>query len=200
MPTPKKRPALFLDRDGVINREVHYLHRQQDVVLLEGAAEAIAELNRRGVPVVLVTNQAGIARGIFSESDFWKVQDRLAAMLREQNAHLDGVYFCPHHPEHGVGSYRVDCRCRKPNPGMLLEAARALHLDLRRSVLVGDKISDLEAALAAGCRPILVRTGYGRESERALATHERLRKVEIFADLSAAVRALADSLEVTHER
>ena len=159
------RPALFLDRDGVLNVEVEYLHDPAGLVLVPGAAAAVAALNRRGVPVVLVTNQAGIGRGLYGEQDYRAVQRRLGELLAADGARLDAEYHCPHHPVHGLGPYRVACDCRKPRPGLLLQAARELGLDLRSSVLVGDKLSDLEAGRAAGCATVLVRTGYGAAAE-----------------------------------
>jgi D-glycero-D-manno-heptose 1,7-bisphosphate phosphatase len=162
------RPALFLDRDGVINEETGYLHRPQDLVLIEGAARTIARANMLGVPVVVVTNQAGIGRGLYTEADYHAVQAHLERLLRTFGARLDASRFCPHHPEQGVGAYRRDCDCRKPRPGLLLAAARDLGLDLARSVLVGDKAADLAAGRAAGCATVLVRTGYGRQAEHEL--------------------------------
>jgi D-sedoheptulose 7-phosphate isomerase len=152
------RPGLLLDRDGVINVEVDYLHRPEDAVLVPGAAEAIAAVNGWGIPVAVVTNQAGIGRGRYGEADYRAVTERLVAMLAAHGARVDGWFHCPHAPASG-------CACRKPAPGLLRQAAQALDLDLGGSVLVGDKISDLAAGRAAGCATILVRTGYGREVE-----------------------------------
>jgi D-glycero-D-manno-heptose 1,7-bisphosphate phosphatase len=163
------RPALFLDRDGVLNVEVEYLHEPAAVALVPGAAAAVAAVNRRGIPVVIVSNQAGIGRGLYDEAAYRAVQRRLGELLAAEGAHFDADYHCPHHPEHGLGAYRVACACRKPRPGLLLQAARDLGLDLGRSVLVGDKLSDLEAGRAAGCATVLVRTGYGAEVEARCA-------------------------------
>ena len=163
------RPALFLDRDGVLNVEVEYLHEPAALELYPGAAEAVAAVNRLGVPVVVVSNQAGIGRGLYGEEAYRTVQHRLGELLALHGARLDAEYHCPHHPEFGVGAFRVECECRKPRPGMLLAAARDLGLDLRRSVLVGDKLTDLEAGHAVGCAAVLVRTGYGAEVEARAA-------------------------------
>jgi D-glycero-D-manno-heptose 1,7-bisphosphate phosphatase len=167
------RPALFLDRDGVINVDVGYLHRPGDLALIDGSAEAIARVNRLGVPVVVITNQAGIGRGYYDEAAFRAVQAKLEQVLAERGAHLDGCYFCPHHPVHGVGRLRVACDCRKPKPGLLLQASRELGLDLAASLLIGDKDSDLEAGRAAGCTTLLVRTGYGATHEAELVAAGR---------------------------
>src|SRR4051794_9602805 len=129
------RPAVFLDRDGVLIEEAHYLADPARVRPIPGAAEGIHRLNRLGIPVVVVTNQAGVARGLFPEERVREVHDRLAGLLARAGAHVDRFYYCPHHPTAGVGPYRVECACRKPRPGMLLRAAAELGLDLGRSYL-----------------------------------------------------------------
>lgn len=155
------RAALFLDRDGTILEEVDFLCRPEDVRVVPGAAETIAALARRGVPVVVVTNQSGIGRGYFSEADFHAVNRAMAAELARAGAALTRIYFCPDTPDRATPR-------RKPGAGMLLEAAAELDVDLGVSALVGDKLSDLLAARAAGCAAVLVRTGYGRETEARL--------------------------------
>ncbi len=158
------RPGLFLDRDGVINQECHYLHDPKDLVMIPGVAETIAAINRHGVPIIVVTNQAGIGRGYYDVPAYQSVNRAIAEILAASAAHVDAWYFCPHRPDAG-------CTCRKPLPGMLLDAARDWGLDLSRSLLVGDKTSDLQAARAAGAGTVLVRTGYGREVEAELAAN-----------------------------
>lgn len=159
------RAAVFLDRDGVIIEDVHHLSRLDQVKLVPGAGRAIRRLNEAGVPVVVVTNQSGVARGLFPESFIAEAHARLAELLAGDGACIDRFYYCPHHPDKGIEPYRVACDCRKPHPGMLLAAARDLGLILDRSWIVGDKLSDLKAGAAVGCRTILVRTGHGREQE-----------------------------------
>lgn len=155
------RPALFIDRDGTLNEEVDYLHRPEEAVLTPGAAWALAEVNRRGIPVIVVTNQAGIGKGRFGWSDYEAVMARIRELLAAEGAHLDGAYACPFHEE-AQGDYRIaDHPDRKPNPGMLRRAAEEHGLDLTQSWMVGDKPLDLEAGRRAGCRVALVRTGYG---------------------------------------
>jgi D-glycero-D-manno-heptose 1,7-bisphosphate phosphatase len=158
------RPAVFLDRDGVLIEEVGYLADPRQVVLIPGAGAAVAAINRAGIPVVLVTNQAGIARGYLSEARLAEIHQRLSALLAEEGGKIDAIYYCPHHPTEGIAPYRLQCSCRKPQPGMLLQAATELAVDLPRSTMIGDKLSDLEAGVRAGCRSILVRTGYGGET------------------------------------
>lgn len=158
--------TVFLDRDGTINEEVGYLSQPEQLRLIDGAAEAIKRLNQAGCKVIVVTNQAGIARGYFSETALRQIHLELEKRLRAHGAHFDGIYYCPHHPTAGIGVYKKVCDCRKPKPGLLERAARELQVNLRRSFVVGDKRSDLEAGHAVGCRKILVRTGYGIESEK----------------------------------
>jgi D-glycero-D-manno-heptose 1,7-bisphosphate phosphatase len=155
------RPAVFIDRDGTLTEEVGYVNHPKRLRLLPRSAEAIRRLNAAGVPAVVVTNQAGIARGYFSEGVLHAVTDELRAQLAQAGARLDGVYVCTHHPREGEPPYRAACECRKPKPGLLLQAAEELKLDLGRSVMVGDKASDLEVAPRVGARSVLVLTGYG---------------------------------------
>jgi D-glycero-D-manno-heptose 1,7-bisphosphate phosphatase len=146
----RPRPALFLDRDGVINEDVGYLHHSEDVRLIDGAPEAIKAANRMGLPVIVVTNQGGIGLGYFGWSEFAAVQDRLLDLLAAKGAHIDGVFASPYHPR-GIGPYAHPSHpSRKPNPGMLLAAAEWLAIDLARSWIVGDHARDMEAAKNAG--------------------------------------------------
>jgi len=144
------RPAAFLDRDGVINVDHGYVVRREEFAWVPGVLEAAAQLHRAGFALVVVTNQSGIGRGMYTEADFLALSDWMRGEFAAAGAPLAGVYFCPHHPTDAVGAFRTACDCRKPAPGMLLNAARDLGLDLARSILFGDKASDIEAALAAG--------------------------------------------------
>ena len=167
------RPAVFLDRDGVLIVEAEYLADPSQVRLIPGAAAAVRRLNDAGRPVVVVTNQSGVARGFFPESRVGEVHRHIAALLlAEAGAVVDHFEYSPYHPTAGVGEYLRDSDCRKPNPGMLLRSAAALDLDLANSWMVGDRRSDLEAGAAAGCRTILVRTGYGSASDLTAPTDE----------------------------
>lgn len=158
------KAALFIDRDGTLNVEANYLHKPEEVVLIPGTPEALAKVNARGIPVIVVTNQAGIGRGMYGWDDFKAVTERIAELLAEAGAHVDGTYASPHH-EKGIGEYVVaDHPDRKPNPGMLLRAAQEHGIDLSKSWMVGDKPIDVEAGRNAGCRTVLVKTGYGAES------------------------------------
>lgn len=158
------RPAAFLDRDGTINLEKEYLYRIEELEFVPGAPQAIRLLNRAGYLVVVVTNQSGVARGYYGEEDVEKLHRHMAALLAGAGARVDAWLYCPHHPD-GRGSYAIPCSCRKPLPGMLREAARRFSIDLQRSVMIGDKLIDVQAARAAGCRPVLVRSGHGAREE-----------------------------------
>ena len=155
------RPAVFIDRDGTLTDEVGYVNHPKRLRLLPRSAEAVRRLNSAGVPVVVVTNQAGIARDYFTEDVMRAVNAELASQLALAGARLDGVYVCPHHPTEGKPPYRTACDCRKPGPGLLVRAAQEMDLDLGRSVMVGDRPSDLEVGLKVGARSVLVLTGYG---------------------------------------
>jgi D-glycero-D-manno-heptose 1,7-bisphosphate phosphatase len=181
------QPAVFLDRDGVIIEDAHYLGDRYRVRLIPGSAEAIAALNRAGWPVVVVTNQSGVGRGLFTVVHVEGVHAHLAGLLATFGARVDAFHYCPHHPEAEVEAYRADCDCRKPRPGMLLAAAAALGLDLARSWMVGDRASDLEAGAAVGCRTVLVRTGAGSRVDATALDRDRLKLELVAADLADAV-------------
>jgi len=164
------RPALFLDRDGVVVEETGYLCRVADVIVIPEAIEVILSANKRGIPVVIVTNQSGIGRGYYGWSEFKSVQEVLVAILADHSAKIDAVYACAHHPEAGGFLAHPDHPARKPNPGMLLQAASDLALDLKSSWLVGDKANDIEAAKRAGIAGALqVATGYGAAERQCAA-------------------------------
>lgn len=159
------RPAVFLDRDGTLIEERNYLDRVELIAPFAGAASALARLRDAGFALVVVTNQAGVARGYFDEDFVRRAHEHLAALFARDGIVLDGYYYCPHHPEGTVEPYRRVCACRKPAPGMVEQAARDLSLDVARSYVVGDKWIDVELAQNAGARGILVRTGYGATIE-----------------------------------
>ncbi|MDD2900094.1 MAG: D-glycero-beta-D-manno-heptose 1,7-bisphosphate 7-phosphatase [Desulfuromonadaceae bacterium] len=180
------RRAVFLDRDGTINIEKEYLYKIADFEFIPGAQEAIRLLNRAGYFVVVVTNQSGVARGYYTEDDVLHLHRHIDRELEQYGAHVDAWLYCPHHPS-GRGSYALPCRCRKPLPGMLQEAAGRFDIDLDRSTMIGDKLADIEAGYAAGCRTILVLTGYGANDQ-----HDVGSRTIICDDLLSAVKHQID--------
>jgi D-glycero-D-manno-heptose 1,7-bisphosphate phosphatase len=180
------RSAVFLDRDGVINEEVQYLCHPDQLQLIPGAATAIRCLNLAHIPVVVVTNQAGVARGYFTEEAVGQIHAALAELIGREGARIDRFYYCPHHPTEGMAPYRVHCQCRKPRPGLLHGAAKELDIDLGQSVMIGDKISDLEAGWRVGCATVLVLTGYGHETYEQLVA-QPFQPGHVCADLAHAV-------------
>jgi len=162
MKSEGKNKAIFIDRDGTVNEEVGYLNHIDRFKLLPRTTDAVRLINRSLFKAVLITNQAGVAKGYFPEELVIKIHEKLKALLEEEGSHLDGIYYCPHHPEGVVEKYRIRCSCRKPEPGLLLKAASDLDIALARSYLIGDKISDVQMARSVGAKGILVLTGYGR--------------------------------------
>ena len=151
--------AIFLDRDGTLNVDHGYVHQIDDFQFIDGSIEALQELKSMGYLLVLVTNQSGIARGYFSEEQFLTLTEWMDWSLADRGVDLDGIYYCPHHPE-GKGEFKQNCDCRKPKGGMLLQAIQELKIDPTQSFMVGDKIEDLQAGAAAKVRSkILVKTG-----------------------------------------
>lgn len=182
------RRAVFLDRDGTLVDELGFLGDPEDLRLLPGAAESLRLLERAGWLAIVVTNQSGVARGLFGERELAEVHARLEAELARSDARLDAIFYCPHHPDHGRAPFRQTCACRKPAPGMLLAAAERFALELGACWTVGDSLRDLEAGRRAGLAGgILVLTGKGLGERARLPADAR---VLTAADLPAAVRAI----------
>jgi D-glycero-D-manno-heptose 1,7-bisphosphate phosphatase len=152
----KKAPAIFLDRDGTLIRDVGYLYRQDQIEILPRVAEALQLLRGQGFLLVVVTNQSAVARGRLTEEDLGRIHDALNVRLAQDSAHLDGIYYCPHHPTEGVGQYHAECDCRKPNTGMIVKAVGDLGLDPSSSYVVGDKTSDMELADRIGAKGVRI--------------------------------------------
>jgi D-glycero-D-manno-heptose 1,7-bisphosphate phosphatase len=161
------RRAVFLDRDGTIVEEAGYLDRLERMVFFPFSVDAVRVLNRGGFAVVVITNQAGIARGIVKETFVAEAHQHIAETLAAGGARVDAFYYCPHYPDGVLEQYRTACDCRKPQPGLLRRAADDLQLDLQRSFVVGDRWHDVAAGHAVGARGVLVRTGLGRKDELA---------------------------------
>jgi len=189
------RPAVFLDRDGTINEQMGYINHLSRFHLLPGVTSAIRQLNEREIPVLVVTNQSGLARGYFPPALLAKVHELLVEQLANGGARLDGIYVCPHHPEAKREEYRLDCDCRKPKTGLFSTAAAEHNIDLTASFVVGDRWSDLKAAAACGATSVLVLTGYGRGDLEYIGPGQKLQPDHVAEDLQAAVAWIIEQLD-----
>jgi D-glycero-D-manno-heptose 1,7-bisphosphate phosphatase len=188
MSTCNKVKAAFIDRDGVINEERNYVHRISDFVLLPGVIEGLQMLRDAGYRLIVVTNQAGIARGYYDQAEMDHLHDHMRELFAEHSILLDAIYFCPHHPQGCIKDFAVECDCRKPSPGLLIQAAKDFELNLATCVLIGDKLSDVRAGECAGVgRTVIVESGH--ELERGA----RLEADMVAADLLAAARLLTSN-------
>jgi len=159
--------AVFLDRDGVIIQEPpHYAHLVSQIQFIPRSVQGIKLLNENGFLTIVITNQAGVARGYYPEEDTVKFNNALKKMIARQGARIDAMYYCPHHPEAKIEKYRIDCECRKPRPGMLKKAEKEFSIELKQSFMIGDKLTDIQAGRNAGCKTIMVKTGMGAEELR----------------------------------
>lgn len=182
--------VIFLDRDGTINEEVNYLYRPEDLRLLPGAAAAIRLFKEQGFRIVVVSNQAGVARGYYSEADVDALHGYMNGLLRKEGAQIDYFFYCPHHPEHGIGAYRRQCHCRKPETGLFEMAEQYIKVDKEHSWMIGDKLIDIDAGHRYGVRTALVGTGYGTQAHREQKEKGET-PYEIFAEtLMDAARAI----------
>lgn len=157
----KKRPAIFIDRDGTIIHQVELLQKVSQLKIFPEAADAIRAFNELGYLVIIITNQPVVARGIIGPKEVDQIHKVLIARLAKKGAKIDAVYFCPHHPQANMKKYRVVCTCRKPSPGMILQGAKDYNIDLKKSFLIGDSTQDVAAGVNAKVKTILVGTGHG---------------------------------------
>lgn len=185
--------GLFLDRDGTINDEIDFLTNPDELHLIDGSDRAIREANRLGLKVFVITNQSGVARGLLTEERLNAIHRRLLEMLGKRGAHVDAIYYCPHHPELGKPPYRVDCDCRKPKTGMLKRAEQEFGIDVRKSYVIGDRMIDVETAHAAGATPILVLTGYGKDEWEICKIHN-IPVDHVAENLEAAMKVVKQSI------
>ncbi len=184
------RPALFLDRDGVINIDHAYVHRREDFDFVDGIFDLVRTARERGYFVFVVTNQAGIARGKYTEADFHTLTDWMSAEFAARGSPIDKVYFCPYHAEHGVGVYKQESPFRKPNPGMILQAAKEFDVDLAASVLLGDMETDILAGGRAGVGRTLLFVPPGHQAPGVTSAHAIVRShAEVDAHLPQQVAA-----------
>jgi len=189
------KAAVFLDRDGTINEQMGYINHISRFQLLPGVRSAIKKLNDADVPVVVVSNQSGLARGYFPEELLSSVHHKMHTLLAEKGAKVDAVYYCPHHPEAKEEHFRKKCDCRKPKPGLIDRAAKELGIDPKKSFVVGDRWSDIKTAANCGARSILVRTGYGRGDEQYIGPHQEIQPHKKCDDLTEAVEWILNQLK-----
>ncbi len=187
--------AVFIDRDGTINEEMGYINHVQRFKLLPRTIEAIRLINHLNLKAVVVTNQSGPARGYFPEDLIGQIHTELQSALKKNGAHLDGIYYCCHHPHAVVEAYRKVCDCRKPNIGLLLEAVEDLDIDLKMSYVVGDRYVDVELAHRAGAKGILVLTGYGQGELKYVGPQQDHKPVFIAEDLYDAVKWISKDIK-----
>jgi D-glycero-D-manno-heptose 1,7-bisphosphate phosphatase len=184
--------AVFLDRDGTINEDAGHITDPALFELIPGSIEAMNKLRIAGFCLPLITNQAGVGRGLMTEHQLNRVLDAFQELLKEEGTHLDGVYYCPHHLEEAIGAYKQVCDCRKPGPAMLHRAAKNLDIDLEQSYMIGDHWSDAAAGMAAGCQSILLRTGHGLQEIEKLSDQQKDSVAFIADNLSDAVGWILD--------
>jgi len=188
--------VVFLDRDGTLNEEVGYVNHIERFILLPRVGQAIRLLNQHGWKAVVITNQSGVARGYFPESLIHQVHQKMEDLLEKEGAYLDGIYYCPHHPDIGIPPYRQKCRCRKPAPGLVEEAVRDLDLDTSLSYVVGDRGADIEFANRIGAKAILVLTGYGKGEWEHSKGQWRVKPDHVASDLYGAVQWILEQERV----
>ncbi len=184
--------AIFIDRDGTINEDTGYVSSPDELIIYPWAAEAVRLVNESGMKAIIITNQSGVARSLYTEQTLGSIHDHLTRELSKSGAHIDGIYYCPHHPEIGDEIYRKRCECRKPRPGMLIDAARDHRIDLAASYVIGDKASDINLAAEVGARGALVLTGYGHETLRRRDCEPAI----VADDLLDAVKQILDRARV----
>ena len=190
----RNRIGVFLDRDGTLNEEKDYVRTPDELQMITGAAQAVRKLNDLGLVTCVISNQSGVARGYLSEEDLAGIHAKLTSELARGGARLDAIYYCPHHPAAGKESYNIECDCRKPKPGMLLQGEREFGIDLTRSFVVGDSIVDMQAAAAVGAGSVLVLTGYG-PSTLATSREREVKIDKVAEDITEAVDYIEQSIK-----
>jgi D-glycero-D-manno-heptose 1,7-bisphosphate phosphatase len=183
-----RSPALIVDRDGTVMVDKHFLSDPRQVELIDGSTEALRRAGAAGYKIVIISNQSGVARGYFGIEEVERVNARLLQVLAGEGVHVDAIYYCPHHSKEGVQpEFSIDCNCRKPGSGMAERAAAELGIDLRRSMVVGDSLSDLYLGRVIGCPSLLVRTGYGAKEELKLKASGEDTACLVFDNLFGAI-------------
>jgi D-glycero-D-manno-heptose 1,7-bisphosphate phosphatase len=182
-----KHSAVFIDRDGTLNVEKDYVYKIEDFEFIDGAKEAVRILNENFFKVVVISNQSGIARGYYTPNDVHLLHDYIQRELRKEKAHIDAFFYCPHHPDGTIDEFRKACDCRKPNPGMILQAEQKLNIDLQSSFVIGDNFSDIKIKEKIPVKAILVKTGHGNKALEELQ-NETIKPDRIEANLLDAVK------------
>lgn len=173
---------VFLDRDGTINEEVNYLYRPEDFRFLPGVPGALKRLTDQGYRLVVVTNQAGVARGYYTEEDVKKLHRYVNELLKAEGTEISAFYYCPHHPQYGIGDYKKECSCRKPGIGLFEQAACRFQVDKKASYMIGDKLLDTQAGKNFGVTSILVGTGYGAQEHAKVQAGEASCSYDYYAE------------------
>jgi histidinol-phosphate phosphatase family protein len=186
-------PALFIDRDGTLIKEKDFLDNPDEIEPEEGSIEAIKAARKAGYKIIILSNQSGVARGLFAEDTVRMINDRVVQIFGQSGAAIDGAFYCPHHLDGKIPEYTIDCSCRKPGPGMVDDACRKFNINSHQSYIIGDKISDIQLAYVVGAKGILVRTGYGREEEEALKKPYSLIPETVAENLHAAVEYMLNN-------
>jgi len=186
----QKNKACFLDRDGVLIEEENYLSSPSDVTIFPKTIQALKILRKNGFKIIVITNQGGVAKGYYKEESILDVHKEIDRQLAKSKLKIDKYYYCPHHPEGTVKKYSITCKCRKPSPGLILDAVKDFDINLSKSFLIGDKISDIEAAHNAGCSAILVETGHGQEH----VSKARTKNIAITENILEAVKLFTSSI------
>jgi len=182
--SPMEKIAVFCDRDGVINKEVNYLHKLEDLEILPRVSKAIKLLNQRQIPIIVITNQPAVAKGLIDEKGIKKIHQKIQQFLAPQGARIDKFYFCPHHPNADLKKYRVECDCRKPNVGLFRKAAKDYNIVLKNSYIVGDTFRDIEAGQELSCKTIAVTSDYSdlRDSKPTFRAKDLYDAVQLILD------------------
>jgi len=178
----REKIGIFLDRDGTISEEIGYIDNVEKFSLYNFSPRAIKKLNVLGVKVIVVTNQAGIAKGLYTEETLHSIHKKMIEQLEKEGAHIDDIYYCPHHSDGKIKAYSINCECRKPKSGMIVKASKKFNFNLKHSFIVGDKIIDLEAGSRLGSRSILVLTGHGRDSLKKINNENKSEKPDFIAE------------------
>jgi D-glycero-D-manno-heptose 1,7-bisphosphate phosphatase len=195
-----KKPAVFIDRDGTVNEQMGYINHVSRFVILPGVVEALRLLNENGFHAVIVSNQSGVARGYFPLGLVQEVHDFLDASLKKYHVTVDGIFFCPHHPNGSVPEFTKRCNCRKPRTGLIDQACRSLEIDLQNSYAIGDRCEDIQFAWRAGVTGILVKTGYGLGEIQYLLPQSTAKPVYIAEDLLHAVQWIINVEKASENR